>query len=124
MENARQRRARHYRTKFKISSKKPGALYHGYKLEVDNKMKHYGTTNPNTKTVKVNKKKSLKNPTHTRPINKHAHKYPEVLDTAVHEMTHAKHPKMHEKTVYKHMKKRLKKMIHKQKAKVYAKFKS
>ena len=90
-----------------------------YKRTVDNRMHGYGEIDWNKKTIRINKKRSKKDPMHKRPVNKKAHKYPEVLDTIVHEEMHRKHPKMHEKTVRKTTKKLMKKMSRKQKRKHY-----
>src|SRR5258705_2904591 len=90
-----------------------------YKRTVNNKMGNYGETDLGKHTIKINKKLSKSKPTHKRPLNKHAKKYPEVLDTIVHERKHVEHPKMHEKTVRQITKKSIKKMTHKQKRKNY-----
>lgn len=94
-----------------------------YKRKVDNKMRSYGDTDLEKKVMRVNKKMSKKNPMHKRKLNKHASKYPEVLDSIVHETTHAKKPKMLEKNVRKHTKRIIKKMNKRQKRSYYNLFK-
>ena len=83
----------------------------------------YGETDLEKKTVKINKKLSKKSPSRKRPVNKHAKKYPDVLDTIVHEKAHIEHPNMHERTVRKLALKKMKTMPKKQKQKHYNLFK-
>lgn len=90
-----------------------------YKRKVNNKLGWYGDTDIKKKIIQVNKKRSKNKPTHKRPINKHAHKYPEVLDTIVHEEMHAAHPKKHEKTVRIETRNKLKRMSEIRKKKFY-----
>jgi hypothetical protein len=94
-----------------------------YKRIVDNKMPYYGETDDEKRTIKVNKKKSKDKPSHIKPVNKHASKYPEVLDTITHEEMHAKHPKMHEKTVRIETRNLMKKMSENKKRKMYSLYK-
>lgn len=82
-----------------------------YKRKVDNKMRSYGDTDYEKKTVRINKSKKK----NKRPG--------EVLDTIVHEKMHVQHPKMWEKTVRKKTKKVVKTMGKKIKSKAYALFK-
>lgn len=73
--------------------------YKGFKVKVDNNMRDFGETDLEKKTIRINRKKSLK---------KGGHK--ELKDTLIHEKLHAKHPKMHEKTVRRKTKRKLKKL--------------
>ena len=77
-----------------------------WKRKTDNRMHAFGDTDLEKKVIRVNKKKSQK-------IGKKNDG--EVLDSIIHEVSHAKHPKMHEKTVRKHTKHLLKKLNPKQK---------
>ena len=79
-----------------------------WKYKTDNGMKWQGLYDDDTKTIKINKKRSKKKST--------------VIDSIVHEMTHKAHPKMHEKTVYKETPKKVKRMSLSQKHKLYSKF--
>lgn len=92
-----------------------------WKYKVDNKMRNMGICDYDKKEIKINKKASKKHG-RVRPVNKHATKYPETLDTIVHEHLHKKHPKMHEKTVYKMARQKVKTMSTAQKKKFYSKF--
>lgn len=83
----------------------------GYTHTVDNKMKAYGQTDFVKREIKVNKKKSAKSG------NKG-----ELLDSIVHEHTHARHPKMHEKTVQKVTRALLPTLSKKQKQSYYRKY--
>jgi hypothetical protein len=94
-----------------------------YKRTVDNGMHSYGETDLGKKTVRINKKMSKKNPSRVRPVNKHAHKYPDVLDTIAHEKEHIENPNKTEKNVRKAVLKKVKKMTAKQKQKHYGLFK-
>lgn len=97
-----------------------------YKFKVDNKLsfkgqKIYGETDDQTKIVKINKALSKKKPMHKRPINKGAKKYPEVLDTILHENLHAKNPSWTEKKTYKETHKQIRKLSKQSKKKLYSK---
>lgn len=82
-----------------------------YKRTTDNKMRDYGETDLEKKTVRINKsKKKNKKPG-------------DILDTIVHEKMHIRHPKKLERTVRKETKKVIKKMGKKLKAKHYSLFK-
>lgn len=94
----------------------------GYKNVVDNRMRHFGDTDLNAKIIRVNKRKAKNPPAKKQPLNNHAKKYPELLDTIVHEQYHAKHPKATEKTTKKQTRKLITKMVPKQKKKLYSKF--
>lgn len=94
-----------------------------YKRVVNNKLPYYGETDLAKKTIKINKTMSKKHPVHKRPLNKHAKKYPEVLDTIAHEIHHVMHPKKLEKNVRKATKRLIKKMTPGQKRKHYNLFK-
>lgn len=83
-----------------------------YRRIVDNRMKWYGETDTDKKIIKVNKRKSKNKPTHKK-------RHPEVLDTIVHEETHARHPEMHEKTVRIETRNKLKRMAENNKRKFY-----
>ena len=75
-----------------------------YKRKVDNKMHAFGDTDLTKKVMRVNKKKS----------KKYGGKG-EVLDTIVHEVSHAKHPNMKEKNIRTHTTRLIKKLNYKQK---------
>ena len=92
-----------------------------YKRKVDNRMRDYGDTDLLKKVIRVNKKKS--NASKKPPVNKHASRYPEVLDTIVHEARHAKHPREHEKTVRKKVREQMKNLSRNQKQRYYSLFK-
>ena len=85
-------------------------------------MRSWGDTNYVKKLIRINKKKSKKNPMHTRPVNKGAQKYPEVLDTIIHEELHATHPKMKHKAIYKKVKRLVKTMSKRQKQRMYNRY--
>ena len=82
-----------------------------YKRKTDNRMHAFGDTDLDKKVIRVNKKKSKKDGERG-----------EVLDTIVHEVSHAKHPKMHEKNVRKHTKRLIKKLNRKHKSSYYRLF--
>lgn len=79
----------------------------------------YGETDDKKRIVRVNKRLSKKSPLHKRPITKGAKKYPEVLDTIIHEMHHEKHPKATEKETYKATHKKIRTMSKHAKSKMY-----
>ena len=85
-------------------------------------MRSYGETDFQKGFIRINKSKSKKNPMKKRPVNKHAHRYPDVLDTIVHERKHVASPKMLEKNVRKFAKRMVKKMGKKQKQTHYSLF--
>jgi len=72
---------------------------------IDNKMKHFGETDFDKKTIKVNPKKG------------------DLINTILHEELHAKHPKAKEKTVRKKASSEEKKMTIKKAIKLLNKFK-
>lgn len=82
-----------------------------YKIKKDNKIRSFGDTDIDKKVIRINKKMSKK--------KRRAKKYPEILDTIVHEAKHAKSPHMYEKNVRKHTKKAIKYMGKKVKQKYY-----
>lgn len=82
-----------------------------YKIKVNNKMKAFGSTDLKKKLIEVNKIKAKKS------------QKGELLNTIIHEQTHAKHPMMKEKNIIKKTAKITKKMSKKQKMKVYKKLK-
>ena len=82
-----------------------------WKRKTDNRMHAYGDTDIEKKVIRVNKKKS-----------KNSGRKGEVLDTIVHEASHAKHPKMKEKNVRKYTKRLTKKLNRKQKQSYYKLF--
>lgn len=86
-------------------------IKHSYKRVVDNKARVFGDTDLDKKVIRINKKKSKKEGDRG-----------EVLDTIVHEVSHAKHPRMHEKTVRVHTKRLVKKLNRKQKKSYYSMF--
>jgi hypothetical protein len=72
-----------------------------WKYKVDNRMKAFGYTDYDTKTIRVNKKKheaAKKNPKYYRAYSK---KELTLVNTVVHEDLHRKHPRMTEKDVRK-----------------------
>jgi len=83
----------------------------GYKFKKDNKMRWYGETDLKNKIMKVNKKKAKK-----------SNVKGELLNSIVHEHTHARHPKMHERTVQKVTRAMLPTLSRKQKQQYYSKF--
>lgn len=98
----------------------------GYRYVVDNKLKAFGITHYDKKTIKVNKKLHKK----ARKLKKgHIKKYgiPKkdmtLINTIVHEELHRKHPKMTEKSVRKKARTDVKKLSKKQRSRLYAKFK-
>ncbi len=82
-----------------------------YKRKVDNKMKSFGETDLEKKTIRINKSKKKNTPG-------------DVLDTIVHEKEHILHPKKHENTVRRATEKKIKRMSPKQKQKHYSLFKA
>lgn len=84
------------------------------KFKKDNKMRAFGETNLDTRTIKINKKLIKKNPDHKK-------RYPELADTIYHETLHLKHQKMTEREVRNKTTRDIKKMSKKQKAKLYGK---
>ena len=82
-----------------------------YTRIVDNKMRWQGDTDTEKKIIRVNKEKSKKKSGSGG-----------VLDTIVHEETHAKHPNMHEKTVYKKTPNIIKTLASATKKKLYARY--
>lgn len=85
-------------------------------------MHPYGETDFDKHLIRVNKKKSRKNPKYTRPVNKHANRYPDVLGTIAHEEKHRKSPKMKEKNVAKYERRIVKKLSKQQKKRYYSLF--
>ena len=81
-----------------------------YKRIVDNKMRWHGDTDTEKHVIRINKSKKK---------NKDRG---EIIDTIVHEETHAAHPRMHEKTVRKHTIKKLKRLSRAQKQKLYSRY--
>lgn len=79
-----------------------------YTIKKDNKMRAFGDTDLAKKVIRINKKKSKK-----------SKRTGEVLDTIVHEVTHAKHPKMYERTVRKHTTKLISHLTRKTKSAYY-----
>lgn len=94
-----------------------------FKRKTDNKMRGaYGETDYKKGTIRVNKKLAREKPMFKRPVNKHASRYPDVLDTIVHEKKHVDSPKMLEKNVRKYAKRMVKTMTRTQKQRHYALF--
>lgn len=79
-----------------------------YKVKTDNKMRWFGDTDLDKKVIRVNRKRSRKS---GRPG--------EVLDTIVHEVQHAKHPRMSESGVRKKTVKVIKNLTKRQKKSYY-----
>lgn len=96
---------------------------HKWSYKVDNKIKGYGQTDYQKREIRVNVKKSKSNPSRVRPITEGATKYPDVLDTIVHETLHKNRPRMREKTVRKATVRMIKSMTPAQKLKYYLKVK-
>lgn len=82
-----------------------------WKRVVDNKMRSYGETDYDKKTISVNKKKSKKEGPG------------ELLDSIIHEELHAGHPKMKEKNVRKLATKKANKIGDKTKKRLYSRYK-
>lgn len=90
-----------------------------WKMKVDNSMKGvFGETDTATGVIKINKN------LHKQKSGGHLDKNPngteKLLGTIVHELTHARHPRMHEKNVRKAEKRLVKKMSTRQKRRAYA----
>lgn len=81
-----------------------------WKRKTDNRMHAFGDTDLEKKVIRVNKKKSKRTARG------------EVLDTIVHEASHAKHPKMKEKNIRVHTKRLVKKLNRKHKQSYYSLF--
>ena len=77
-------------------------------------MRDYGEIDDKKRLIRINKKKSKKNPMHKEKG------YPEVLDSIVHEVRHKKHPKEHETTIRKKTKAQIKKMSARAKGRYYS----
>jgi hypothetical protein len=86
------------------------AKWKSYKRVVDNKMRWHGDIDFDKKIIRVN----LSNKKNKKPGEK--------LDTLLHEMDHADHPKKHEKTVRRDVKRKIDRMSRSQKQKVYSAF--
>jgi predicted SprT family Zn-dependent metalloprotease len=82
--------------------------YKDYKVVKDNKMRWQGDTDLDKKIIRINPKKSKKK------SGKGG-----VIDTIVHELYHADHPKATEKKTYKETPKKVKKLTPKQKKRLY-----
>lgn len=82
----------------------------GFKRTVDNKMRSFGETDLERKTIRINKKK-----------NKKAGKG-ELLDTIVHEELHRVHSRMKEKNIKKEATRRISTMRQTTKSKLFNKF--
>lgn len=96
----------------------------GWTYKTDNKLRGaYGETDFNTKTIKINKKRSKESPLYKRPVTKGAKKYPDTLATIVHEEYHKNHPKATEKTTHKAERRIVSTMSSKQKKRMYSKLK-
>lgn len=65
-----------------------GMIHKKRRIKVNNKLNAFGQEDDQTGTIEINKKK-------------HKGDKQELADTILHEITHAKHPKMKEKNVYK-----------------------
>ncbi len=84
------------------------ASFKGYKFKTDNKLKAFGETDWQKKTVRINKKKNKKT------------SKGELIDSIAHEKMHINHPKMKEKTVQKKTKQQVKKLNKGQKDRDYS----
>lgn len=82
----------------------------------------YGETDTNTKVIKINKAYHKSKWNHSPAVKKNKNGTANLLDTEVHELMHAKHPKMHERTVRKKTPKKIKRMSKRAKVRVYDKF--
>lgn len=92
--------------------------------KTDNKMRGaYGETDFNNKIIRINKKKSKASPMYSRPVNKGAKAYPDLLGTIVHEEYHKNHPKATEKQTRKAERRLVTTMTSTQKKKAYSRFK-
>lgn len=83
----------------------------------------YGLTNPNTRTIAINKSAHKTKGDHPRWVAKNKNGHASIIDTIVHEEMHRKHPRMKEKTVRKLTPKKVKRMSKKLKNKIYSKYK-
>ena len=83
----------------------------------------YGQTDFQKKEIAINKQYHKSKGDHKGPVKKNKDGSASILDTAVHETMHAKHPNMTEKRVRKLTPKKVKKMSKQAKAKLLAKFK-
>jgi len=95
-----------------------------YKRIVDNKMKSYGDIDLDKKIIRINKDKSKKNPLFKLPVNRYASKYPDILDSIVHEEQHRKYSKMTEKEVDKKTKELVQELSRRRKQQLYNKYKA
>ena len=86
-------------------------------------MHSYGDIDYQKRLIRINKKKSKKNPGRVRPVNKYASKYPDILDSIIHECMHRQYPKMTEKKIRKKVLAKVKEFSKRQKAKYYNKIK-
>ncbi len=104
-------------------TKNKSSFIHKKERKVDNKMRSYGDFDEDTGKIRINKKMAKNNPAHKKPLKGKKGKYPELLDTIVHEEHHKSHPKSTEKQTWKFAKNKIKKLTPKAKAKLYARYK-
>jgi len=97
-------------------TKNKAAFKHKKERKVDNKMRSFGDFDEATGKIRINKKMSAKS------RKEKGGKYPELLDTIVHEEYHKKNPKASEKTTRKVTKRKLKKLTRKVKNRLYARY--
>jgi len=93
-----------------------------YKRKVDNKMKWYGDTDTDKHVIRINKNKNSrakKNPPKGEGYRKKDYT---LINTIVHEETHAVHPKMSERKVVKEARRKVFEMSMKKKKKFYSKY--
>ncbi len=85
----------------------------GYKFKVSNSMQGFGMTDLDKKVMTINKKR-----------NKESKARGELIDSITHEVLHVKHPKASEKKVQDMTPAYTKRLSVRNKAKLYAKFKT
>ncbi len=112
----------YYATNGFTKNKKAFGKHHKMR-KVDNKMRSFGDFDEKTGIIRINKKMSKQRSfTGHGKIVKKKGRYPELLDTIVHEEYHKKNPKASEKKTRNVTKRLVKKMGRKAKAKAYARY--
>lgn len=90
-----------------------------FKRRVNNKLRGmFGETDYEKRTIEINKKQHKR----ARSLAGLPKKDRSLLNTIVHEETHAAHPRMHERAVRKTTRKRVTRMPRKEKNKMYARY--
>jgi len=99
--------------KVKVKFKKKSTAPWKFLRRVNNKQRSFGVTDLDKKTITINKRMSKR---HKKGGT------PELLDTIVHEETHARHPRMNEQTVRRRTKRAIKRMPKRAKKAAYNRF--